>query len=489
MSDCSCTSLTHSQEGVFTFAPDPEGGEEFTLLLLDEEVPTIDGREFVPNSVGWREPPLSLMYITENRDEGKHVGAIAAGSVTRIVRDGLKIWGAGHFGSDEAGQHLKTLVKDRVLSHVSSDIGGANHSVIVDDEGNDSLLIEGGKIMGATVLPFSAFDDTKILLASGQRISIVASSPCPSPDISLFKDPKLDGPTPLQVKDGHVFGHAALWGTCHTGNPNVCTTPPKSAADYAYFLTGEIDTMQGPVSVGQITLGKGHAPEFMKSAAAKAHYDDVRSCVADVNVGEDQFGIWVSGAMRDVENSTSRELLAARLSGDWRRIQGNLELIGLLAVNVPGFPVPRTKTVFTSDKHTQLALVASGILTEATMTDNTVLNESPAPAPAPAPVVETAPVVEAPVAEAAPVVEAPVVEAPVVETAPVVEAPVAEAPVVEAAPVVETAPVAEAPVVEAAPVVETPAPVVEAPVVEASSPNVQELLLRLADLALPREIE
>ena len=83
------------------------------------------------------------------------------------------------------------------------------------------------------------------------------------------------------------------------------------------------------------------------------------------------------------------------------------------------------------------------------------------------PVVETAPVVETPVAsvaETAPVVETPV--ASVAETAPVVETPVAS--VAETAPVVET-PVAS--VAETAPVVETPvasvaetAPVVETPV-------------------------
>jgi hypothetical protein len=37
------------------------------------------------------------------------------------------------------------------------------------------------------------------------------------------------------------------------------------------------------------------------------------------------------------------------MSGDWRRIGGNLELMAVLAVNLPGFPVLRTK-----------ALVASG---------------------------------------------------------------------------------------------------------------------------------
>ena len=44
-----------------------------------------------------------------------------------------------------------------------------------------------------------------------------------------------------------------------------------------------------------------------------------------------------------------RDLKSAPMSGDWRRIGGNLELMAVLAVNLPGFPVLRTK-----------ALVASG---------------------------------------------------------------------------------------------------------------------------------
>jgi formate hydrogenlyase subunit 6/NADH:ubiquinone oxidoreductase subunit I/predicted flap endonuclease-1-like 5' DNA nuclease len=78
-------------------------------------------------------------------------------------------------------------------------------------------------------------------------------------------------------------------------------------------------------------------------------------------------------------------------------------------------------------------------------------------------VVETAPVIEAPVAEVA----APVVEAPAPEPEPV-----AAAPVVEPEPIVETPVVAEAPTPAPEPVLEVAAPVVEpvAEVVEAAIP-------------------
>jgi hypothetical protein len=44
-----------------------------------------------------------------------------------------------------------------------------------------------------------------------------------------FRNPHLDGPTPLTVTDdGRVYGHLALWGTCHTGFDGVCIEPPHS---------------------------------------------------------------------------------------------------------------------------------------------------------------------------------------------------------------------------------------------------------------------
>ena len=60
--------------------------------------------------------------------------------------------------------------------------------------------------------------------------------------------------------------------------------------------------------------------------------------------GEDEFGIWLAGALRPgLAPERIRELMAADVSGDWRRIGGALELVGVLAVNVPGFPKLRVR--------------------------------------------------------------------------------------------------------------------------------------------------
>jgi hypothetical protein len=57
-----------------------------------------------------------------------------------------------------------------------------------------------------------------------------------------------------------------------------------------------------------------------------------------------------------------RELRAAPLSGDWRDVRGdNLELIAALAVNSPGFPVPRVGVA----AGIQVSLVAAAVVAPA----------------------------------------------------------------------------------------------------------------------------
>jgi hypothetical protein len=137
------------------------------------------------------------------------------------------------------------------------------------------------------------------------------------------------------------------------GHMDLCITPPVED-QHPYFMTGEVlcdDGSRRPV--GQITVGTGHAPLSYQARRAAEHYDNTGAAVADVAVGNDSVGIWVAGAIRpNAEQSRVHELRAAgRVSGDWRRIGGELRMVGLLGVNVAGFPL-----------HTR-ARVASGIPT------------------------------------------------------------------------------------------------------------------------------
>jgi len=82
-----------------------------------------------------------------------------------------------------------------------------------------------------------------------------------------------------------------------------------------------------------------------------------------VVAGEDEHGIWIAGGVRDGVTPEQRaELQAAALSGDWRKVGGNLELVAALAVNVPGFPIPRVQVAASSEG--QVSLVAAGVVSE-----------------------------------------------------------------------------------------------------------------------------
>ena len=189
-------------------------------------------------------------------------------------------------------------------------------------------------------------------------------------DGRYFKNPELVGPTPFTVtEDGRVYGHVATWDTCHIGLPigeeeGECTTAPHSSTNYAFFLTGEVQTDLGPVAVGQITLGGGHADGRARLRAAVSHYDSTSTAVADVTAGEDEHGIWVAGVLRpNVTDEQVHALRAAAISGDWRQVrpgQDEMELIAALAVNVPGFPIPRPSMLVASGGE-QLSLVAAAI--------------------------------------------------------------------------------------------------------------------------------
>ena len=190
-----------------------------------------------------------------------------------------------------------------------------------------------------------------------QGVSLVASSAPPVLDATAFANPGLTAVTPMTItEDGRIFGHLAAWDTCHVGIKDVCVTAPPSASQYAYFATGQVLTDDGPIPVGQITMDTGHADLSLDAFAAASHYDNTGTAVADVAVGDDEHGIWFAGMLRkNVDPDTVRRAMAAgQVSGDWRGIRGNMELVAALVVNTPGFPIPR----FAYRHGVQTALVA-----------------------------------------------------------------------------------------------------------------------------------
>lgn len=191
--------------------------------------------------------------------------------------------------------------------------------------------------------------------------ALISAEDCPPSE--WFQDPKLQGVTPLTITaDGRIYGHGATWDTCHTGFGNVCRTPPREGT-HDYYRLGEVLCKDGSrVACGTITLGTGHASTMGITAAnAIEHYDNTGTAVADVVSGEDDHGIWLAGAVRPgVTAQQIRTLMGAKLSGDWRKIQGKLRLVAMLAVNTPGFPIPRLSTGVQNGH--QFSLVAAGLV-------------------------------------------------------------------------------------------------------------------------------
>jgi hypothetical protein len=206
------------------------------------------------------------------------------------------------------------------------------------------------------------------------RAALIAAGGVPAPifnlvasanyvfDANLFKRPEMESPrVGVEVEGDHVYGYIAQWGVCHIGISGICTEAPPSNSDYWYYATGKVDTDEGVVRVGQITMDTGHASLRSNAKVAAAHYDNTGVAAADVAVGEDEFGIWFSGVLRSKVTDEQRHALRAsgRVSGDWRTIGGDLELVAALAVNVPGFPIPHARAgVYNGE---QVSLVAAGL--------------------------------------------------------------------------------------------------------------------------------
>lgn len=243
--------------------------------------------------------------------------------------------------------------------------GGRQGATSADDEPSRTASLETPMIdeeldayLESRLKTLLAGADTSVLPVEGVEASAsLTASGVLTPHSSLFDDPKLTAYTGLQVTtDGKVFGHLAPWGQCHLGVGNKCTMLPRSATGYAYFKQGSVHTSDGKqLRIGKITIGTGHADERFGVIPAREHYDDTGTCVAVVNAGEDSFGVWVAGALVDgVTDTAAAELRRSPLSGDWRRVNGNLELVGALAVNYPGFPILH------EDADGEYSLVASG---------------------------------------------------------------------------------------------------------------------------------
>lgn len=168
-----------------------------------------------------------------------------------------------------------------------------------------------------------------------------AAAPVAPPDVWYEPlDPTIPPYDVVIEDDGRIHGYpAATWDACHLSFPDECVNPPRSASDYAYFKVGSVRTASGArVRTGPLTLRGGHADRTLSASRAMAFYDDTNSAFADVNIGENEHGMWIAGSLRpEVSPEQVRVAMGSGFSGDWRGFGDDLELIALSAVNTPGF--------------------------------------------------------------------------------------------------------------------------------------------------------
>lgn len=393
----------------------PDGSWEGVIAREGEM--TGDGRLIEDGALRWDDLPIPLRVAF--KDVGGHDGAEVCGRIETVERrEGGDIYATGTFDlGSAAGTEAFRQVSEQMSNGVSIDTDDVTFRIMakadmpeadIADSGNapddetdpegrvkvavmsssDELtVIESARLRAATLVAVPAFATARVY-AAGQapaksvpeaepegtveasaepvavsRDSLTAAAIPTAPPEAWFKDPALTGPTALVVEDdGRVYGHIAAWGTCHIGQIGKCVEPPTSPSNYAYFRTGALQTAEGTsVAVGHLTMGTGHAGPRDSANAAAEHYDNTGTVFADVAAGEDAYGIWVAGSLRPgITAEQVRVARSAPISGDWRTIRGSLELVGALAVNVPGFPVPRPQGLLASGE--VRSLQASGVV-------------------------------------------------------------------------------------------------------------------------------
>jgi len=341
-------------------APTSSTGTPVILEMVPEGTESSDGRTVDPGASFFTPErfPLPIMSLTET-GPGGHQGAELAGYITRGDRMGpTLVVGYGMLDDSDVGNELAQILTDRGKFGLSVDPGhweGYFDCTEMDEFGDCTAGIEHAtsmEIIGATACPFPAFAGANIRLDDGAQAPPVAPIVAAAGSLTLVRSPEhfpLSRPfgdiTPGEITDdGAYFGYACLWGSCHIGHPDVCVTPPHSPSDYAYFRLGTVKFGTTAVRTGKVTLDTGHAPLTAGADAAASHYDHTGTQVADVVCGEDDRGLWFAGALRpDIAGRHVDVLRASCISGDWRNPAGiGLDLVAMLAVNVPGFPVPRS---------------------------------------------------------------------------------------------------------------------------------------------------
>lgn len=368
---------------------DPNQGIPFNIFLAPEGVESGDGRLLELGTVTWRDPPLALMMQdTTSHGPGDPAPAWFAGAIDRVWRDPAdesRIIGRGRLAPGEDGQRAEATIRAGMRGVSIDGLAAMPPREQITAVNQDGIPVRAltryadTKIMGATCLPFGAFENATIWFddePTPERVTATHGTQIPmdaAPEViddglaalvaaggGPTKPPKAwftaippDHYEPPTREGAWIHGHLGKAGTCHIGQAGTCTTIPASATRYKFFHRTTAETVEGEkIPCGWLTMNCGHERNLRASARDTIdHYDNSGTQVAKVRIVDTPNGPWMTGAIAPgLDAKTLWALEAPEVSGDWRDIDGyRRELVAVLGVPLPGFLTQRPE-----------ALVASG---------------------------------------------------------------------------------------------------------------------------------
>lgn len=367
---------------------------EFPVLaLLDKK--TGDGRMLLSAGADTRELPLSIRFQTQSASG--HDGARVSGALFEVTVDPESgvMSGRGYLLNDANGREHARLIKTGAMRGNSVDLADARARLVMEDEMDDSYIEFTSFRLAATtgvatpafadaravisedmseeelmasletdeplIVTFSA-DDAFVINVLGIEDDEVVASGATRVPFDAFYQPETAHPQKIVVtEEGFVYGHLALWESCHDGYADKCLRVPRPTDGYASFNKPGPLTERGQVETGPIFAFGGH--RSAKSARTiEDAYGGIENAWADVRVVEGRFGPWLSGVVRPgVADEIVYAVRASRISGHW--VNGRLKAI--VSVNAEGYDVPGMNVeitagfAFASDGESITELVAS----------------------------------------------------------------------------------------------------------------------------------
>jgi hypothetical protein len=349
-----------------------------TVDVVTEDAGTVRGRV---TGVDEESATVSVQPIDEAGADAGDVLAVAPGAVTVVIdvdeptepapapaTAGL-VFAVDSAGAEVAvGDAVLTDLRDAAGEVVEAGVAGTVTGV-VEADGDTPAMVTVERSDGGAAVSVPAAQVTVTAKAPAEP---AAAEPAAAlrrrwrwwpvgplrPKREWFDRQPLPGFTAMTITDeGQVYGTVAQWGQCHVGFTNTCWTAPESATGYAYFQVGEVVCEDGSrVAVGNLTLGPRHANERLglpgRDRALRLRRRRGRR--RPLLRGRVRHPVR-RGAGGQRHRGQLYDMRRCPVSGDWRRIGGNLELIGVLSVNSGGYPTPR----FATDDAGRTALVAA----------------------------------------------------------------------------------------------------------------------------------